>query len=71
MERLEAGEYNISFGFVKAGTKERVRESKLLGKVEYEATVQNNGKRYDKVSSGDKVTLTEGTLSIDVLALYL
>lgn len=69
---LAAGEYTITFGFVKAGTKEKVRESSLLGNVIYEALVTNNGKKHDTVySDGDKVILEEGSLSIDVTAEYL
>lgn len=72
MANLEAGEYTISFGFVKAGTKEKVSQSKLLGDVTYEAYVTNNGAKHDKMySNGDKITLEEGTLSIDASARYL
>lgn len=72
MENLEAGEYTISFGFVKSGTKEKVAQSKLLGDVTYEAYVTNNGTKHEKLySNGDKITLEEGTLSIDVSARYL
>ncbi|NMA17601.1 MAG: VWA domain-containing protein [Clostridiaceae bacterium] len=69
---LEAGEYTVSFGFVKAGTNEAVPYSTLLGDVSYEAFVTNNGVRDDKsYSSGDTLTLTEGTVEIDVTAYYL
>lgn len=72
MTNLEAGEYTISFGFVKSGTKEKVSQSKLLGDVTYEAYVTNNGTKHKKVySNGDKITLEEGTLSIDASARYL
>ena len=72
MANLEAGEYTISFGFVKNGTKEKVAQSKLLGDVTYEAFVTNNGTKHDKIySNGDKIKLEEGTLSIDALARYL
>ena len=72
MANLEAGEYTISFGFVKTGTKEKVAQSKLLGDVTYEAFVTNNGTKHDKMySNGDKIKLEEGTLSIDALARYL
>lgn len=37
MANLESGEYTLSFGFVKAGTREKVSASKLLGEVQYEA----------------------------------
>lgn len=72
LANLEAGEYTISFGFVKAGTKEKVAQSKLLGDVTYEAYVTNNGTKHEKAySDGDKITLEEGMLSIDVSARYL
>lgn len=35
LEKLKAGSYTIHFGFVKAGTQEKVAESKLLGNVDY------------------------------------
>lgn len=69
---LAAGEYTIEFGFVKGGTNEKIGNSKLLGKVTYEAKVTNNGVQHDKVySSGDKITIEEGPLSIDVSGYYL
>ena len=72
MANLEAGEYTISFGFVKSGTKEKVAQSKLLGDVTYAAAVTNNGVKHEKMySNGDKIALEEGTLSIDASARYL
>lgn len=72
MANLEAGEYTISFGFVKSGTKEKVAQSKLLGDVTYEAYVANNGIKHEEMySNGDKITLEEGTLAIDASARYL
>lgn len=72
LSALEVGEYTIEFGFVKAGTKEKIAQSKLLGDVTYEARVTNNGNQHEQVyGSGDKITLEEGTLSIDVVACYL
>lgn len=69
---LAAGDYTLSFGFVKAGTKERVAESKLLGNISYEATVTNNGVTHEKLyGNGDQIALKEGSLSIDVTAVYL
>lgn len=69
---LEAGDYVIEFFFVKGGTNERVPVSKLLGDVQYEATVVNNGKKLDKsYSSGDTISIEEGGLDIDVIARYL
>ncbi len=72
MENLEAGEYTLSFGFVKADTSEKVTQSKLLGNVEYTAIITNNGTVHEKVyTDGDKIVLEEGGLSIDVIANYL
>ena len=71
-ENLEDGEYVLTFGFVKAGTDEKVAESKLLGNVTYNDRVTNNGTLHDKIySSGDLLTVEEGTLQIDVTANYL
>lgn len=71
-ENLEDGEYVLTFGFVKAGTDEKVAESKLLGDVTYSAKVINNGTLHDKVyASGDLLKVEEGTLQIDVTASYL
>ena len=72
LANLAAGEYTIKFGFVKAGTNEKVEMSKLLGDVEYSAFVTNNGEKHEKVySDGDKIILKEGDLDIDATALYL
>lgn len=72
LENLKAGEYTIQFGFVKAGTQERVNQSKLLGNVTYSAVVTNNGVEHpDTYSSGDKIYLEEGSLQIDAEAHYL
>lgn len=69
---LAAGEYTISFGFVKANTKEKVADSKLLGKVSYEAVVTNNGITHEnKYFSGDKIRIDEGSISIVATAYYL
>ncbi len=69
---LEAGEYTIEFGFVKAGTSEKVPQSELLGDVSYSAYVTNNNVTHDKTyASGDSITLEEGSLSISVTASYL
>lgn len=72
MENLEAGEYTITFGFVKAGTTERVNESALLGDVSYSATVVNNDVPHENsYTSGDKIYIEEGSLQIDATAHYL
>ncbi len=69
---LEAGEYTINFGLVKAGTSEPVKDSTLLGDIEYKATVTNNGETHKKeYHNGDKIKLVEGDLEIDANARYL
>ena len=71
-DELEAGDYIIQFGLVKAGSGESVPESKLLGDVTYEAYVTNDGILHEKAYvSGDRITLTEGDLQIDATAYYL
>ena len=71
-EHLRSGEFTINFGFTKAGTKERVPESKLLGKVEYFAEISNNGNKMNTaISSGDKIYLDEGSLNIKAVARFL
>ncbi|MBR7133801.1 MAG: VWA domain-containing protein [Clostridia bacterium] len=69
---LQAGEYKLEFCFVEAGTDKKLASSELLGDVEYEATIKNNGvtdpKKY---KSGDTVKLEEGMVEIDVVARYL
>lgn len=72
MESLKAGEYTIEFGFVKAGTSERVNNSSLLGDVFYSAVVTNNGVTHEApYSSGDTIYIEEGPLEIDATAHYL
>lgn len=69
---LAAGEYIIEFGFVKSGTNENIGNSKLLGKVTYEAKVTNNEVQHKKTyASGDKISIEEGSLAIDVIGHYL
>lgn len=72
LSNLEAGEYTITFGFVKSGTEEKVADSELLGEVTYSATVTNNGVTHENTyGNGDKILLEEGPLQIDVVASYL
>ena len=72
LSKLAAGEYTISFGFVKSGSLEKVANSKLLGDVSYQAIVTNDGTTPEKIyADGDKISLKEGSLSIDVIANYL
>lgn len=72
METLEEGDYIMTFGFVKAGTNEKVPESKLLGDITYAATISQNGESDGKLySSGDQVSVKEGTFGVDVTATFL
>lgn len=69
---LEAGDYTIDFSLVRPGTKELLRDSKLLGKVEFEALVTNNGVTHEQIyKSGDRITIEEGPLEIDAIGKYL
>lgn len=72
LKDLKAGEYTLSFGFVKAGTNERVEDLSLLGDVTYSATVTSNGVEDPMPhTSGDKIFVQEGELQIDATARYL
>ncbi|MBQ9242959.1 MAG: hypothetical protein IJ165_07005 [Proteobacteria bacterium] len=68
--KLNNGKYKIGFGFVRAGTDEKVPESKLLGEPEFEAKLVNNDKEM-QVHAGDIVEIRDGTLDGDFHALYL
>lgn len=69
---LRAGDYTITFGFVKSGTSEKVSQSKLLGDVSYSAVVINNGVQHDnEYASGDTIYIEEGSLEINAVARYL
>lgn len=72
LSNLEAGEYEIDFSLVKGGTDQKIKSSKLLGNVEFEAQVTNNEKTHDKhYTAGDTITIEEGPLTIDATAHYL
>ena len=68
--KLNNGKYKIGFGFVRAGTEEKVPESGLLGEPEFEAKLINNDKEM-AVKDGDLVEIRDGTLDGDFHALYL
>lgn len=71
-DRLEAGDYSITFGFVKRGTDQRVAESRLLGEVTYEARASTNGADHGRLyGQNDSISVQEGVLQIDVVATYL
>lgn len=72
MDALEAGDYTLSFGFVRTGSGEKVPDSRLLGDVEYTAKVTINGEEQEQAyTSGDTITLEEGTFQVDATARYL
>lgn len=72
MSNLAAGDYTINFKLVESGTGKKAKKSKLLGDVNFEAKVTNNGKMHKKkYSDGDTIKIEEGPLSIDATARYL
>lgn len=72
MDKLEAGEYVMDFGFVKKGTNQKVPQSQLLKTVEYSASVKTNGVEHEKIyKPGDRIKIEEGLLIIDAKATYL
>lgn len=72
LDKLRAGDYTIDFGFVRSGSNEKLAESKLLGHVDYEATIENNGTVLDGTyKNGSKLSLTEGDIKIDAIARFL
>ncbi len=71
-QTIKAGEYTMKFGLVKTGTNQPVPESELLGKIRYSATASQEGVNGGKAfTSGDKISLKDGRLDIDVVAKYL
>ncbi len=73
MDTIGAGEYIMDFGFVKAGTRERINEnSPLLGDVSYSATAYINGSSDGMTyMSGDRISLDQGDFKLNVTASYL
>lgn len=72
LANLRAGEYTIDFAFVKKGTSDQIGETRLLGDVSYSAVVTNNGITHDRTySSGDRISIEEGSLEISATAYYL
>lgn len=74
-EHLVAGTYTVQYGFLDASTGERVEDTSLLGNIEYTSTIKNvdpsGNENVMEVSAGELVTITEGTLQIDVAAQFL
>ena len=68
---LKKGEYTLTYGFVKAGTKETVPNSPLLGDVSFSASVSSDGGEAVSCESGSKIALDPGTAEISVNAHYL
>jgi len=65
---LVEGNYQIQYGIVNEEGK--FFESSLLGNVEYEATLQNDGQT-TSIKSGDTVKLQQGDLKVHVQAHFL
>lgn len=64
--------YTLEYGFVKPGTDEMLPASKLLGDIDFSATVSFNGKSDGKkYFNGDSITVPEGSMDIDATAEYL
>jgi hypothetical protein len=67
-EDITEGNYQIRFGF--ADENGRFFESPLLGSVEYEATIQNDGQTIS-IKYGDTINIKEGNFTIYVRAHFL
>jgi hypothetical protein len=65
---ITGGNYQIRFGIVDANG--RFFESSLLGSVEYEATIQNDGQTIS-IKSGDTINMKEGNFTVYVKAHFL
>lgn len=74
-EHLVAGTYTVQYGFLDASTGEKVEDTSLLGNIEYSSIIKNidpsGNENVMEVTAGEQVTITEGTLQIDVEALFL
>ena len=68
---LKKGEYTFTYGFVKAGTKELVPNSPLLGNVSFSATLTADGAETVKCEPGSKIALDVGSAEINFTANYL
>lgn len=74
-ERLISGTYRVEYGFLNATNGEKVTDTSLLGKIEYASSMVNTAPDGTantlSVKNGDTITITEGTLEIDVSARFL
>ena len=71
-EGIKAGKYRLDFGFVKAGTSEKIGQSSLLGDVSYHARLSYNGAEEERdYSAGEMIEVQEGKYGINVTADYL
>ena len=74
-EKIIAGKYRLEFGFLNGVTGEPVTDTSLLGDIQYYATINNTGAdgtvNEIEASSGDTVTIQQGTLDINVTAHFL
>lgn len=71
-DALNEGKYTLGFGFVKAGTEEKVPDSYLLGIVSYAVTMTNNDKVEERsYSTGYDIEVVAGDFHADVTTNYL
>ncbi len=74
-DNLVAGTYRLEFGFLNGTNGKKVKDASLLGDVAYQSSIVNtthSGEKIDmEAKSGDKITIKEGKLDIDVIAKFL
>ncbi len=69
---IPQGTYTLEYGFVKAGTDDMLPQSKLLGTIDFSASVSFNGTPDGKqYGNRDSITVQEGSMDIDATARYL
>ena len=72
LHQIEAGDYTIQFGFVKAGSEDRLPRSDLLGDVDFSALIQQGDEETGTLyRDGERIQIAEGRLTIDATARYL
>lgn len=71
-DALENGEYKLEYAFIKAGTRERLPDSKLLGKPDFKGyLIRNGSEKKETIKSGDTIKLDVGEAKIVVSTRYL
>ncbi len=74
-DNIVTGTYRLEFGFVNGTNGEKVTDTSLLGKIEYKSSIVNTTSTGETVvteaMSGDKITIKDGRLDIDVTARFL